>query len=284
MEPGKLRTRKSGLADPTKVESAIDVAKQRIRADSALSISALVKLGVPRPSLPDALAALGREGFEVTKKLVRVPLASQILERVARGASATAKDLAALVVGGSKKEVAEALEALIAAKNVALVVRTKETVVVGPTADVLAAHEIDGLERSLVALQASLKLVRKHRASLLRADVARALSEAVLPAPKVASDTKDIALVVERHRDASGLTFVPAVVRAVGGEKSVAWVHSELLRGFREGRFELRPESGLGRLSEEELRYCIPGPQGSKLSWVRAIANDARGGIDGSKS
>ena len=284
MEPGKLRTRKSAPVDPTKVESAIDVAKQRIRADSALSISALVKLGVPRPNLPDALAALGREGFEVTKKLVRVPLASQILERVARGASATAKDLAALVVGGSKKEIAEALDALVAAKNVALVVRTKETVVVGPTADLLAAHEIDGLERSLVALQASLKLVRKHSASLLRSDVTRALSEAVLPAAKVASDTKDIAVLVERHSDPSGLTFVPAVVRAVGGEKSVAWVHSELLRGFREGRFELRPESGLGRLSEEDLRYCIPGPQGSKLSWVRAIVIDARGGIEGSRS
>jgi hypothetical protein len=285
MEPGKSRTRKPAPADPTKVESAIEVAKQRIRADSALSISAIVKLGVPRPSLPDALGAFGREGFEVTKKLVRVPLASQILERVARGASATAKDLAALVVGGSKKEFAEALAALVASKNVALVVRTKETVVVGGAADVLAAHEIDGLERSLVALQASLKLVRKHRASLLRADVARALSDAVLPpAPKVASDTKDIAVLVERHSDPSGLTFVPAVVRAVGGEKSVAWVHSELLRGFREGRFELRPESGLGRLSEEDLRYCIPGPQGSKLSWVRAIANDARGGIDGSRS
>ena len=256
--------------------------RDRIRADGALATSALVKLGVPRPNLDAVLVALGQEGFEVTKKLVRVPLVSQILERVERGASASAKDLAALVVGGSKKEVAEALDALVASKRAALVVRTKETVVVGRTADVLEGRELDTLERSLAALQASLKLARKQRASFLRTDVTRALSEAVLPSvPRVTSDTNDIALVVERHRDASGLTFVPTVVRAVGGEKSIPWVHSELLRGFREGRFELRPESGLGRLSEEELRYCIPGPQGSKLSWVRTIAIDT---CDGSTS
>jgi hypothetical protein len=81
----------------------------------------------------------------------------------------------------------------------------------------------------------------------------------------------DVGTVIEAHREVSGLTFVPNVVRAMGGTTACAAVHAELLRGARAGVFELRPESGMGRLSAEDAAFCVPGPQSSKLSWVRRI-------------
>lgn len=71
--------------------------------------------------------------------------------------------------------------------------------------------------------------------------------------------------------DRMGLSFVPRIVRALAPEWDLQAAHALLLEACRRGLVELRPESGLGRLSEEELRACPPGPQGTRLSWARRL-------------
>jgi len=80
-----------------------------------------------------------------------------------------------------------------------------------------------------------------------------------------------IAATVRQMADASGLAFVPAVVAALGAGAADA-----LLAAARAGLVELRPESGLGRLTAAELAACPTMPDyftGGRLplSWARAI-------------
>ena len=63
------------------------------------------------------------------------------------------------------------------------------------------------------------------------------------------------------------MAFVPDVVRELGADVQAA--HQALVQAARRGEIELRPESGLARLSRDELALCLPGPQGSILSWIR---------------
>jgi hypothetical protein len=124
----------------------------------------------------------------------------------------------------------------------------------------------------VLELAASLTLAEKKGGSLLRDHVEEALKPFLgAPTPPTAAALHDVASLVEAHRESSGLTFVPKLVRLLGGTSARDALHAELLRGARAGLFELRPESGMGRLSTEDASFCIPGPQGSRLSWVRRI-------------
>jgi hypothetical protein len=88
------------------------------------------------------------------------------------------------------------------------------------------------------------------------------------PSPVQASTVPPLLDVVRQQMDRSlGLAFVPRVVRVLGPDISGA--HALLLQAANRGEIELRPESGLGRLTPEELSLCLPGPQGSRLSWIR---------------
>ncbi|MCU0693111.1 MAG: hypothetical protein MUF54_17095 [Polyangiaceae bacterium] len=66
-----------------------------------------------------------------------------------------------------------------------------------------------------------------------------------------------------------GMAMVPAVVRALGGD--MGFVHQALLDASKAGLFELRPESGMGRLSAQERELCPVGYDGAVLSWVRLV-------------
>lgn len=300
----------AGGAAPESLGPAIATAVEAVRRDGAIARTALVRLGVPKKRLNEALEELARQGLEVTAKSVRVPVREQILALLATGSALSTKSAAAAVSGATKAEVTKAVAALVEAGEARLVLRTKELVLVGARADVVAGPELEAIERALDSLLKATKLARKKHASLLRSDVEQAVSRFVtarrpdtgtngavtraassapdMPAtnvagPPAASDvgtpppaadvpsSDQVAKLVERHRDASGLTFVPTIVRALGGARARDVVHAELLRGARSGIFELRPESGLGRLSAEDLDLCVPGPQGSRLSWVRRV-------------
>lgn len=278
-------------AEPESLGPAIAAAAEAVRRDGAIARTALVRLGIPKKRLGEALEALAREGLEVTAKSVRVPVREQLLALLATGSAVNGKSAAGAISGATKAEITKTMAALVEAGDARLVLRTKELVLVGTRADVVAGPELEAIERTLDSLLKATKLARKKRAALLRADVDQAMSRfvtarrpeagangAATPTQAAASDagarapsSRDIAQLVEQHRDASGLTFVPTLVRALGGEGARDAVHAELLRGARSGIFELRPESGLGRLSAEDLDLCIPGPQGSRLSWVRRV-------------
>ena len=80
-------------------------------------------------------------------------------------------------------------------------------------------------------------------------------------------DVLDVARSLQRE---SGLIFIPDVVRACGvSNKRATW--ARLALAAREGIIELRPESGLGRLSKEERDLCVPGYKDTLLSWMRFV-------------
>jgi hypothetical protein len=283
------KTGDGASAEPESLGPAIAAAAEVVRRDGAIARTALVRLGIPKKRLDEAVEALAREGLEVTAKSVRVPVREQLLSLLATGSALTTKSAAGTVSGATKAEITKAVAALVDAGDARLVLRTKELVLVGTRADVVAGPELEAIERALRSLLEATKRARKKRAALLRADVEQTMSRFVTPrhreagtngaatqaaasdAGTRATSSQDIAQLVDQHRDASGLTFVPTLVRAFGGEGARDAVHAELLRGARSGIFELRPESGLGRLSAEDLDLCIPGPQGSRLSWVRRV-------------
>lgn len=62
----------------------------------------------------------------------------------------------------------------------------------------------------------------------------------------------------------SDLAWVPDVARRLGASSSRL-----LLEADRAGVLELRPESGLGRLSAEDAKRCPRMADGTPLSWVR---------------
>lgn len=263
--------RAAPAAEPL-ADSAVDAVEAAVRRDGAIARSAL---GVPKAQAPAAVAALEARGLEATKRHVRVPVREQLAARLADAGLVALRGIEHAVAGATKKEATVAADALVAEGRAVRVVRSKEIVLAQRDAAALGDAELDALDRAIASLGAALKLARKTGASLLAADVAKALAPCT-PAPAAAPPARapaevDLASLVERHRESTGLTFVPKIVRALGGASAREAVHDALLRGAREGRYELRPESGMGRLSEEDLGLCIPGPQGSRLSWVRRI-------------
>lgn len=70
-----------------------------------------------------------------------------------------------------------------------------------------------------------------------------------------------------------GLVPVPALVRALREQHSLPTdaAHALLREASRAGLLELRPESGMGRISKADKVLCPAGPQGSVLSWARVI-------------
>lgn len=76
--------------------------------------------------------------------------------------------------------------------------------------------------------------------------------------------------IITRSLESFGLSFVPNVVIDIIGEMGVTKEEAKnlLLKASRDGEIELRPESGLGRLSREEIELCIKTPN-AVLSWIR---------------
>jgi hypothetical protein len=74
---------------------------------------------------------------------------------------------------------------------------------------------------------------------------------------------------VDRAREGDGLSFVPKVVALVQPELDREGAKMALLEAEAEGLLELRPETGLGRLSEAEQLACPEGSYGTRLSWAR---------------
>ena len=59
------------------------------------------------------------------------------------------------------------------------------------------------------------------------------------------------------------------LAQELSGALTLPEVHAAILVAYDAGLLELRPEGGLDRLSASELAAALPGPQGSRLAWVR---------------
>jgi hypothetical protein len=264
---------------PTRVAEA----RARVEAEGAIKLSALGP-----PAVRGLVAAeLGKSGLELTKAVVRKPVAEQLKQALADGAFIALKRVAAHVAGATPAEAKRAAIALVDSAAAHLVLRGKEEVLVPASAGVLSRKE-------LAAFEALAKVVAKaarakNGLSLLRADFSEALAQ-VLPKaaqPSVASANAekkpgDAALssllsAVDATRDAqTGLSFVPSVVARKRASFTSDAAREALLTAAHRGLLELRPEGGINRLSAEELALCPPGPQGTRLSWARRTESVAR--------
>jgi hypothetical protein len=68
-----------------------------------------------------------------------------------------------------------------------------------------------------------------------------------------------------------GLCFVPDLVVSLLQQASLPEVHAALLDAVRARIIELRPESGMNRLSAAELALCPQGLRECRLSWARCL-------------
>jgi len=265
-------------ADPTALADAVAAVAKLVAEEGAIPKTALAKQGIPRAQVPEALEQLTAKGLEVAGKFIRVPLAKQLSSQLASAGLLPLRSIDSYVQGANKREATAAASELVAARRARFIVRSTELLLGAVETPALADRDLDRLESATAKLAAAIKLARRKGATLLRSDVEEAVrafapAPAPAPAPAAAKPTvlRDIRASIDQHRESSGLTWVPKLVRALGGLPARDAVHAELLRGARAGELELRPESGMGRLSEEDAALCLAGPQGSRLSWVRRI-------------
>jgi hypothetical protein len=109
---------------------------------------------------------------------------------------------------------------------------------------------------------------KKPKAGSLPKTAPRARAPLPKTRPKKSRPKTLLSVIRAQTNPRLGMAFVPDVVRACGGG-DVRAAHQALMQAARRGEIELRPESGLSRLSREELALCLHGPQGSVLSWIR---------------
>jgi hypothetical protein len=279
-----------------------------VRRDGTIKRAALVKLGVPRAQLTQVAESLSREGLEITKTFIRVPVREQLLARLGGGAIALKAARASVVGSPSVTDLRAAVSALVNEGLATVVMRGKQETLVA-SSEALTRAQMETLDTLVTQLTVALKPTRRKSPygsrtaggySLLASDVQALLTavdtlraRAERPTTLAAHDDApthavtqgqahdqapgldDVLRAINALREPSGLTFVPTLVRTLESRMNVAATHAALSQGVRSGVLELRPESGMGRLSADELSLCVAGAAGSRLSWVRRLERRA---------
>jgi hypothetical protein len=153
------------------------------------------------------------------------------------------------------------------------------------TAPTLARGELQQAAKRLAALSKLLTAATKKKqpTTVLRDDVQAELAH-VLPLPPAArpvgngqrdTTVQRVLEAVAAAREGGGLAFVPRVLQLLQRELDAAAAQRALLDAAARGLLELRPEGGMGRLSEAERRACPEGPQGTRLSWARLTGGES---------
>ncbi|HKY37991.1 MAG TPA: hypothetical protein VJN18_18745 [Polyangiaceae bacterium] len=271
------------MAQRKRPRSAPDEQAVRREVVARLESDGVVKLTAVKPvSLRSVLAQeLQLQGFEVTTSVIRQPLMAQLEGALTHGAMIPLKSLSSHVRGGSASELKALVSQAVEHGKAQRVLRGRAEVLAGPTAETVARGPLSALREGLGALSKSLEKAAKSRQLVLLADdVIEVLSEALAAvrgrdaaSPKHGRDALAALLAaVEQARDAStGLSFVPEVVEKLAPRWEANAVGRLLLSAAQKDLLELRPEGGIGRLSEAELSVCPPGPHGTRLSWARRL-------------
>jgi len=256
-------------------EAPLAAARATLGRDRFLPCSSIRPAAV-REAVVDALRA---DGYEVTARFVRVPLAVQIETVLRERAHLPLKSVATHVVGATAKEAQAAALELVDAGKAHRVLRTDADSIVWGSERVVSGSKLAAVTQRLTLLVAQLRRASRKgaRVGVLRTDLESALSS-VLPAervkdsqpPETASALSRILRAIDAARDEQiGLSFIPRVMELLAGELDVAAVKRTLLEAESRGLVELRPEGGLGRLSDREMQACPEGLHGTRLSWAR---------------
>ena len=257
------------------LDAALPAVRDLLNRDKAVNAAALTRAGVPRAQQGDLLSRLDSEGFERTKGGVRVPLRRQLLAVLEERQTIPLAQLAKLVRGAPQKEAKAAAAALVSEGAARAVLRGKIEAIASTGVPTVSREQLASLARACKQLGAlAAKALKRSEMTLLQEDVREQLLEFV-PAPRARPPGPSLAEAVltelGRHvRGSVGLSFVPDAVRALSSH-GVPAVHAVLLDAARSGAIELQPDSGLDRLSAEEVELCPPGPQGTRLSWARLL-------------
>jgi hypothetical protein len=287
------------MAQRKKVASVLDEAAIDSAIRDELRREAVAKLNRIKPARvrADIAEKLLQEGFEVTKTLVRQPLRSQLRAALQHGALIPLKGLASHVRGATGTELKRLTESAVGEGMARLVLRGTTEVLAGPDVRVLSGADAEALRISVVGLGKALeKVTRRQGLSLLASDAAAVLSEALTavggrpPATARSATLSPVAPPQQPQDDAmrtlleavdctrdvrTGLSFVPAVVGRLAPRLSASEAVRLLLTAAERELLELRPEGGIGRLSEAELSVCPPGPHDTRLSWARRLTGGA---------
>lgn len=269
----------------------IDQAEALVRSQRAL-----VRTKLPRwkELAPEAQAhlvdALLSRGIEVgAKGALRVPLREQATSLVQGGARVPWKGAQKRIAGATTKDRDAALAEALGPGPLRLVVRTKVDTVVGGREDVLTPDELERLVKAHEALGSVLKLVRKKVAprgplasvqkTLLREDAAGLLAQLSVSSggdrKRLSQDGAREAM-VDRIRQMEQppvlLVWVPDLVKSLAPLMTAEQARDALLAARQRGLVELRPESGVGRLSSEDAALCPRDGAGIPLSHVRLLS------------
>ena len=275
-----------GKAKQSSAKRLPDIPQLVSRALATLASDGVVKLTALGPAAVRAQVAaeVAKHGFEVTKSALRKPVGEQLKQVLTDGAFVGLKSVAAHLSGATAAEAKSAALALVASGDAHLVLRGKEEVLVPANAAVLSRKQL--LEFVSFAKTVAKVASSKNGLSLLHADVIEAVARAVPPngsksvarAERKAAEPVlfNVLAAVDATRDVrTGLSFVPSVVARLHPSLSSDAAREALLKAANEGLVELRPEGGINRLSAEELNLCLPGPQGTRLSWARRTESNA---------
>lgn len=269
-------------ASPEELELGLAALRERLRAEGAVKLSSIV----PRSARDELCARLTAEGYERAGTWLRRPIREQLREALGHGAVLTKKGLAALVRGASAPELVRAAGELEKRGELYRVLRGKSETFTGAGAEVLSPPSLAALKSVIAELSRALGAVSKKKGmTLLAGDVGDWLGEAraVLdrnasgrdaapPESSTSAPARSLLDALDATRDEqTGLSFVPRVVEQLLPDVSLTVAHEMLLQAARDERIELRPEGGLGRLTNAELGLCPAGPGGMRLSWARRL-------------
>jgi hypothetical protein len=247
---------------------------------------AIARSTVGPPSVRETvLEVLRRRGYEVTAKVVRVPVAEQLEVALREGSYLAMKALGTYVRGATAVEARKAALSLAEAGRAHLALRTDSETLVPATTDIVVDKELEAATKRVADLGKVLQKAarKKNGAGVLRADVREALDSVLTHRSRNGSRRMEpgselpcVLRAVDSARDvAVGLSFVPKVVALLAPELAPEAAKKALLEAASQGLLELRPEGGLGRLSDAEREACPRGPQGTHLSWARRIEVEA---------
>lgn len=272
-----IRDRES-LAD-----EIIDAIIARVRDERGVAVSALRLGKLSGRAHAQLLSVLARFDLEHTGKAIRVPLRDQVraaVERAGEGGIPT-KALAREVKGArSAAELGLVIRDLIADGELVTVGKGPTQRAAAPGPQWLSEAELAAVAEVAQALAGLTKATRaakgKPRPTLDR----RVLDQPLRILQELAgrSDAESaraaLRVALELAPARAGLVRVPDVVRALEPEHALGTLLDALDAMARNGTLELRPESAIAGLSDEDRARCPVGLDGTPLSYARLLVGE----------
>jgi hypothetical protein len=255
---------------------------ERARNACAVTLTSLRLGKLSGKARGELLEAVARAGLELTGTAIRVALRDQIRELIkcADASGIPSTTIARQVKGAASAEVAVAVRELIRDGELALVADARASRLALPGPALLSDDELATLSELTQALTKVLKTTRasknKPRPTLLRS----VLDEPVqvlqgLAAKQDASRTRTaLHAALAAAPLSAGLVRVPDLIRALESEHSRASLLAALDTFTREGLIELRPDSAIGRLPDDDRARCPVGIDGTPLVFARPLARE----------